>query len=183
MHAVPPQSAPQVLIDSKDLTNDAGFVNVNQMTLQHNVFPNVFAIGDCSSTPNSKTMAAIGNVHSVFGVTMEMHLFFFLIVLAGQVGVLHKNINKYLKGKSLDSKYDGYASCPLVTGYDSCIMAEFDYDLQPKETFPFRQDRERYSMFLVKRDIFPFLYWHLMLNGYWNGPALFRKIFSIFKRK
>lgn len=77
MHAVPPQSAPQVLIDSKDLTNDAGFVNVNQMTLQHNVFPNVFAIGDCSSTPNSKTMAAIGNVHSVFDATIEMHLFFF----------------------------------------------------------------------------------------------------------
>lgn len=108
---------------------------------------------------------------------------FFFIVLAGQVGVLHKNIKKYLKGKSLDSEYDGYASCPLVTGYDSCIMAEFDYELQPKETFPFRQDRERYSMFLVKRDIFPFLYWNLMLNGYWNGPAIFRKVFSIFKRK
>lgn len=61
-------------------------------------------------------------------------------------------------------------------------MAEFDYDLKPKETFPFRQDRERYTMFLVKRDIFPLLYWKIMLPGYWSGPEPFRRIFSIFKR-
>lgn len=102
--------------------------------------------------------------------------------LAGQVGVLHKNIKKYLSGKELDAQYDGYASCPLVTGYDKCIMAEFDYSLQPKETFPFRQDCERYSMYLLKRDFMPFLYWHLMLNGYWNGPEPVRKLFSMFKR-
>lgn len=93
-----------------------------------------------------------------------------------------KNIECFRNGKELKSVYDGYASCPLVTGYDSCIMAEFDYDLKPKETFPFRQDCERYSMFLLKRDIMPQLYWKLMLNGYWNGPEPFRKFFSIFKR-
>lgn len=62
LHAVPPQSVPSVLLDqSNGLTNAAGFVDVNQSTLQHVKYPNVFAIGDCSSTPNSKTMAAIGN--------------------------------------------------------------------------------------------------------------------------
>lgn len=105
-----------------------------------------------------------------------------LLVSAGQVGVLHENIKKYLRGKPLDASYDGYASCPLVTGYDKCIMAEFDYSLQPKETFPFRQDCERYSMYLLKRDFMPLLYWHLMLNGYWNGPAPMRRLFSLFKR-
>lgn len=101
---------------------------------------------------------------------------------ASQVGVLYKNIRNLKRGNKLSSLYDGYASCPLVTGYDSCIMAEFDYNLQPKETFPFRQDCERYSMFLLKRDIMPLLYWKLMLNGYWNGPEPYRKLFSIFKR-
>lgn len=101
---------------------------------------------------------------------------------ASQLGVLYKNIQSFKKGNKLSSLYDGYASCPLVTGYDSCIMAEFDYNLQPKETFPFRQDCERYSMFLLKRDIMPLLYWKLMLNGYWNGPEPYRKLFSIFKR-
>lgn len=107
--------------------------------------------------------------------------FSFECFVAGQVGVLHHNIKMFLNGKSLTGNYDGYASCPLVTGYDSCIMAEFDYDLQPKETFPFRQDCERYSMFLVKRDIMPLLYWHLMLKGHWNGPEPFRKLFSFIK--
>lgn len=116
--------------------------------------------------------------HIYFHCIICVGLFLFL---AGQVGVLHRNINKYLNGQSLDANYDGYASCPLVTGYDSCIMAEFDYDLQPKETFPFRQDCERYSMYLLKRDFMPLLYWHLMLNGHWNGPEPLRKLFSHFK--
>lgn len=111
-------------------------------------------------------------------------IFFYSIsTAAGQVGVLHKNIHSFLKGQPLTATYDGYASCPLVTGYDSCIMAEFDYTLQPKETFPFRQDCERYSMFVMKRDILPPLYWKLMLNGNWNGPAFYRKCFAPFKRR
>lgn len=96
--------------------------------------------------------------------------------------MLEQNIRNYLNGKSLNATYDGYASCPLVTGYESCIMAEFDYDLKPLETFPFRQDQERYSMFLVKKHVFPMLYWNLMLKGRWNGPEKFRKLFSVFKR-
>ncbi|CAF4347159.1 unnamed protein product, partial [Rotaria magnacalcarata] len=31
-------------------------------------------------------------------------------------------------------KYDGYTSCPLVTGYNKCILAEFDFDGNPLET-------------------------------------------------
>lgn len=60
LHATPPQSAVSVLLEAKDLVNEAGFVNVDKHTLQHIKFSNVFAIGDCSSTPNSKTMAAAG---------------------------------------------------------------------------------------------------------------------------
>lgn len=46
--------------NNRELSNDAGFVEVNKDTLQHVKFPNVFAIGDCSNTPNSKTAAAVG---------------------------------------------------------------------------------------------------------------------------
>lgn len=79
-------------------------------------------------------------------------------------------------GKDLPKAYDGYASCPLLTGYDSCILAEFNYDLEPLETFPFDQGKEMYAMYFLKKNLMPPLYWHLMLNGYWNGPALVRKI-------
>lgn len=88
-----------------------------------------------------------------------------------------------LNGNSLNQSYDGYASCPLVTGYNKCILAEFDYNLQPLETFPVAQNKERFSMFIMKKDLMPILYWKLMMNGYWNGPALMRNIFSIFKSK
>lgn len=61
-------------------------------------------------------------------------------------------------------QYDGYTSCPLITSKSTCILAEFDYDLNPKETFPFDQGKERESMYFLKKDILPFIYWNLMLK-------------------
>lgn len=60
MHVTPPMSAPDELRQSTDLVNEAGFVDVHKYSLQHTKFPNVFAMGDCSSSPNSKTAAAVG---------------------------------------------------------------------------------------------------------------------------
>ncbi len=36
-----------------------GYVEVNKNTMQHIRFPNVFALGDCTNAPCSKTGAAI----------------------------------------------------------------------------------------------------------------------------
>lgn len=38
-------------------------------------------------------------------------------------------------------QYDGYTSCPLVTGHSKLILAEFDYNGNPLETFPFDQGK------------------------------------------
>lgn len=84
-----------------------------------------------------------------------------------------------MDNKQLCKAYDGYASCPLVTGYDKCILAEFDYNLQPLETFPFSQDKEMYSMYFLKKNIMPSIYWRLMMKGHWNGPAAFRKLMHL----
>ena len=61
LHVVPPMSTPNELKSCKDLVNEAGFVEVNKDTMQHVRFSNVFAIGDCASTLNPKTAAAVGN--------------------------------------------------------------------------------------------------------------------------
>jgi sulfide:quinone oxidoreductase len=45
------------------------------------------------------------------------------------------------------------------------ILAEFDYDKQPAETFPFDQSQERFSMYMLKKYGLPALYWHGMLKG------------------
>ena len=58
-------------------------------------------------------------------------------------------------------------TCPVVTGYGKLIMAEFDYEGNPKESFPFDQRKERLSMYLVKKYMLPRLYWHGMLKGRW----------------
>ncbi|CAG9761849.1 unnamed protein product [Ceutorhynchus assimilis] len=157
LHVVPPMSTTEAISSNKDLTNAAGFVEVDKSTMQHVRFPNIFAIGDCSSSPNSKTAAAA----------------------AAQTNVVFENLKAVMKNQKLPLTYDGYASCPLVTGYDKCILAEFDYELNPLETFPFRQDVERTSMFLLKKDVIPVIYWNLMMKGLWNGPALFRKIMHL----
>jgi sulfide:quinone oxidoreductase len=142
LHVTPPMSAPDC-IKRSPLANAAGWVEVDKHTLQHVRYPNVFSLGDASSLPTSKTGAAIRK----------------------QAPVVVTNLLAAMHGQPLPAKYDGYTSCPLVTGYGRLILAEFDYDLQPKETFPFNQAKERFSMYLLKKYGLPALYWHGMLKG------------------
>ena len=141
-HITPPMGAPDFIKTSK-LANAAGWVDVDQKTLQHVRFPNVFSAGDVSSLPTSKTGAAIRK----------------------QVPILVDNLLSTLRGEMPKKHYDGYTSCPLVTGYGKLILAEFDYDKNPRETFPFDQSKERYSMYLLKKHGLPKLYWHGMMKG------------------
>ena len=75
------------------------------------------------------------------------------------------NVLAVVTGKSVGDQYNGYTSCPLVTGYNSMVLAEFDYDKNPQESFPFDQSKERYSMMMLKKYGLPNLYWHGMLRG------------------
>lgn len=142
LHVTPPMSAPDFIKES-ELASELGWVEVDKETLKHTRFENIFALGDSSNLPTSKTGAAIRK----------------------QAPVVAENLQHAVKGEPLSAKYSGYTSCPLVTGYDSLIMAEFGYDLKPDETFPIDQNKERYSMYLVKRYLLPQLYWHGMLRG------------------
>lgn len=74
-----------------------------------------------------------------------------------------------MKGELLTADYDGYTSCPIVTGYGKLMLAEFDYDNQPRETFPFDQSKERWSMYVLKREVLPRLYWNFILRGRAQG--------------
>ena len=61
-------------------------------------------------------------------------------------------------------QYDGYTSCPLITAKGRCILAEFDYNGNPLETFPIDQGKERWSMYHLKADVLPYMYWNQMLK-------------------
>ena len=142
IHVTPPMSAPD-FIKNSSLSAANGWVEVNKSTTQHVRYPNVFALGDCSNLPTSKTGAAIRK----------------------QAPTTVTNVMAFLQGQALPKAYDGYTSCPLVTGYGSLILAEFDYNKEPMESFPFNQAEERYSMYALKAYGLPRMYWHGMLKG------------------
>jgi len=142
IHVTPPMSAPD-FVKQSPLADAAGWVDVDKYTLQHTRYPNIFGLGDASSLPTSRTGAAIRK----------------------EAPVLVKNLIAAMRGNPLTARYDGYAACPIVTGYGRLILAEFDYDGNPKESFPFDQSKERYSMYLLKAYGLPAMYWHGILKG------------------
>ncbi|BBY97639.1 NAD(P)/FAD-dependent oxidoreductase [Mycolicibacterium fallax] len=145
LHAVPRQSAPDWIKSSPLSTGDAlGYVDVDKHTHQHVRYPNIFALGDAGSTPNSKTGAAIRK----------------------QAPVVVQNIGALLAGRELPGRYNGYASCPLVTSQREMLLAEFNYDLELEPSFPVLDPvKPHRAYWYLKRYGLPFMYWNLMLKG------------------
>jgi len=144
IHVTPPQSAPD-FIKKSPLANAAGWVDVNENTLQHNKYPNIFGLGDATSTPNAKTAAAVRK----------------------QVPVVVDNILYLIKNKAIEGNYDGYGSCPLTTSLNTVMLAEFAYGGKVTPSFPFLDPRKnRWLWWWGKTTGFPWLYWHLMIKGY-----------------
>ncbi len=146
LHVVPPMSAHQYIKESGlafESGPQAGWLKVDQGTLQHQDFKNIFGIGDVTGVPNSKTGAAIRK----------------------QAPIVAQNIVDLMAGREPSMKYDGYSSCPLVTGEGKVILAEFGYDGKLLPSFPMDMTKERTSMWILKRYLLPPLYWFGMMKG------------------
>lgn len=142
LHVTPPQSAPDFIKESP-LANSSGWLDVEKHTLQHNKYKNIFGCGDAANLPASRTGAAIRK----------------------QAPVLVHNLIAMMKGEEMNAFYNGYSSCPIITGYNKLVLAEFDYNNTPVETFPFDQSKERWSMYQMKKYLLPYLYWNQILPG------------------
>ena len=57
--------APYEFLAKSPIVDANGFVDVVKETLQHKKYPNIFAIGDCTNLPTSKTAAAIAGSNSI----------------------------------------------------------------------------------------------------------------------
>ena len=147
LHLAPPQSAPD-FIKKSPFANDAGWMDVDINTLQSNKYKNVFGLGDVAALPTAKTGAAIRK----------------------QAPVVVGNILHLMKNGSLaDKKYQGYSSCPLVTGYGKMLLAEFGYE-NKRMSDPFLTkfvdtSKEKWSMWILKKYGLPYLYWNKMMKG------------------
>lgn len=151
LHVTPPQKAHRFVADSP-LADKAGYVEVDQTTLQHVRYSNVFGLGDGGSTPNAKTAAAARK----------------------QAPIVAVNVLAALAGKAPVAGYDGYGSCPLTVEKGKIVLAEFGYGGKLLPSFPKwlidGQKPQRLS-WLLKSEALPWIYWNGMLKGHeWMVP-------------
>jgi sulfide:quinone oxidoreductase len=145
LHVCPPQLAPDFIRESP-LADTAGWLDVDQHTLQHKQYPNIWGVGDVINTPNAKTMAAARK----------------------QAPIVAENVCDVIDGRAPKMGYDGYGSCPLTVERGKIILAEFGYGGKLLPSFPSwlinGQIATKRAWFL-KAQILPALYWHGMLKG------------------
>lgn len=142
LHVTPPMSAPD-FIKKSPIANEAGWVDLDMHTLRHTKYENIFGAGDCTSLPTSRTGAAIRK----------------------QAPVAVDNLLAHMNKKEMTASYDGYSSCPVVTGYSTVMLAEFVYGYEAQESFPIDQRKQRHSMHMLKKNVLPMMYWNGMLKG------------------
>ena len=147
IHVVPPMSAHQALIDSPlswQKGTAKGWLEVDQYTMQHRRYENVFGIGDVCGIPICRTGGSARH----------------------QGPIVVSNLVAAMEGKPLKGKFDGYTVCPIKTGYGKIIMAEFNYEgIAP--TIPYLNPAEP-RFFWWAFDLYQLkpMYWYLMLRGW-----------------
>jgi sulfide:quinone oxidoreductase len=145
MHVCPPQMAPD-FIRVSPLADAAGWVDVDQATLRHKTYDNVWSLGDVMNAPNAKTAAAARI----------------------QAPIVAANIVADMRGASPVGQYNGYGSCPLTVERGKIVLAEFGYGGTMLPSFPkFVIDGTKPSRaaWFLKEKMLPPVYWKGMLKG------------------
>lgn len=144
MHVTPPQVARDFIWVSP-LADAAGWIDVDQATLRHVIYDNIWSLGDVMNAPNAKTAAAARK----------------------QAPVVAENMIADIRGRS-PVQYDGYGSCPLTVERGKIVLAEFGYGGTLLPSFPFwliDGTKPTRAAWLLKEKILPSVYWKGMLRG------------------
>ncbi|MCB1335196.1 MAG: TIGR01244 family phosphatase [Roseivivax sp.] len=145
MHVCPPQTAPD-FIRVSPLADAAGWVDVDQSTLRHKTYTNIWSLGDVMNAPNAKTAAAARM----------------------QAPVVAQNVADDIVGKSPTALYNGYGSCPLTVERGKIVLAEFGYGGALLPSFPkwfIDGTKPTRAAWILKEQILPPVYWKAMLRG------------------
>ena len=145
LHVCPPQTAPD-FIRSSPLADAAGWVDVDQHTLKHKKYGNVWGLGDATNSPNAKTAAAIRK----------------------QAPVVASNVLQDMANSDELYGYDGYGACPLTVERGKIVLAEFRYGGKLAPTLPtwlLQGTQPTWLAWFLKKVVMPKLYWDGMLKG------------------
>ncbi|ETO11459.1 hypothetical protein RFI_25915 [Reticulomyxa filosa] len=161
LHLVPPQR-PHDFVAKAAFCNDAGYVDVNKHTLQSTRFSNVFALGDCSSLPTSRTAAAVFSQSPILVYYLERQML---------IDAKTTTSTSTATPITTTVAYDGYTSCPIFVGDKKLMLAEFLYDGQVSETFARFVDQRTPTTYFyyLKRYVFPHVYWNYVPLAQWFG--------------
>ena len=148
IHVVPPMRAPDAILNSPLPWQEGsfaagGWMEVDPHSMQHPRYPNVFGCGDVVGTPLGKTAATV----------------------KFQAPIAAENLVALIAGKEFEGYYNGYTSCPLITGLGKASLAEFDYDFNLVPSFPLvDQTRESWIWWRFKVNVLR-PYYFQMLKG------------------
>jgi sulfide:quinone oxidoreductase len=145
MHVCPPQTAPDFIRVSA-LADAAGWVDVDQSTLRHKTFENIWSLGDVTNAPNAKTAAAARK----------------------QAPVVAENLVADILGRSPVALYDGDGSCPLTVEKGKIVLSESGYGGALLPSFPgwlIDGTQPSQAAWLLKEKLLPAVYWKAMLRG------------------
>jgi sulfide:quinone oxidoreductase len=147
--AIVPMNKGADFIGNSGLGDDMNFVPVNKHTLQHEKYPNIFALGDAAALPTSKA----GSV---------AHF---------SADILFQNILSAIEKRPLTAHFDGHSNCYIETGYGKGALIDFNYDTEPLPgTFPLPGIGPFGLLKNTKvnhygKVLFRWIYWHILLKG------------------
>ncbi|HEX4936886.1 MAG TPA: FAD/NAD(P)-binding oxidoreductase, partial [Gemmatimonadaceae bacterium] len=138
----------QFVRETPGLGDDLGWVKTNPRTLQSQLAPNIFAIGDATNVPASKAGSVV-------------HF---------EAEVLDHNIARFVAGEPLAEDFDGHSNCFIETGFDKALLIDFNYEVEPlpgkfpSALGPLTLLRESRLNHLGKL-AFRWVYWNVLLPG------------------
>ncbi|ARS91011.1 NAD(P)/FAD-dependent oxidoreductase [Natrarchaeobaculum aegyptiacum] len=135
---VTPQYGHTALTEHSPLTGDGEYVTVDEERLQHDEYDEVFALGDCSNLPTSRTASAARK----------------------QTHTLVDNLAALIEDRSFTASYDGYTACPLLTEKGKAMIAEFDYEK------PISAPINSKMNWIMDVNVIPSMYWSTWMRGY-----------------
>jgi len=133
---VPPHRGQQV-IETSNLGDERGWVPVDKNTLKHTKFADIWAIGDATDIPISKSGSVAHYEATVAAAEIAA-------VVKGEAPPAHV--------------YDGKVMCFLETGQGKATTIQFDYDHPPVSPTPAR--RWHWAKALFNK-----AYWHTVPQG------------------
>lgn len=135
--AIPPHRGANV-IQSSNIGDEEGWIPADKRTMKVKDQSGVFAIGDATNIPISKS-----------GVVAHL-----------QAGTVSMNIESEIIGTSTVFEYNGRINCPMETGHRKTLFVSGTYTKPPPKQSP------TFIRYLMKKG-FGKLYWST-LSGRWN---------------